>query len=134
MEQLRDHAVKVMRCGSRLCVFSVFVCHELAWLLRWDRAGLVVSEAFNLLEESRILPNFLYRFARMTDEQRGLDPTVSLASTEEVGLLHSPSEAGLDTPWQQAAFINTLPKGWPVYVITIPEADFIPAECTRARG
>ena len=126
MGQLTEHAFKMMRRGSRLCVFSVFVCRELAWLLRWDRAGVVVSEPFNLLEQPKKLHDFLYRFANMTDEQRGFDPTVAFASKEEVELLRSPSKAGLETPWQQAAFANTLPKGWPVYTIKIPETDFIP--------
>ena len=127
MGQLTEHAFKVMRRGSRLCVFSIFVCRDLAWLLRWDRAGVVVSEAFNLLEQPRILHNFLYRFARMTDEQRGLDPTVAFASAEEVALLRSPPSAGIETQWQKAAFNNTLQNGWPFYTITMPEADFIPA-------
>ncbi|EPS97053.1 hypothetical protein FOMPIDRAFT_1091788, partial [Fomitopsis schrenkii] len=124
--QLTEHAYKVMRRGSRLCVFTVFVCLENAWLLRWDRAGVVVSERFSLLEQPRVLPNFLYRFARMTDEQRGLDPTVTFASEEEAQLLHSTPKSGIETRWQKMAYANTRQKGWPVYTITIPEDNFIP--------
>ncbi|EPS96736.1 hypothetical protein FOMPIDRAFT_1101120, partial [Fomitopsis schrenkii] len=112
--QLTEHAYKVMRRGSRLCVFTVFVCGEYTFLLRWDRAGVVVSEPFNLLEQPRVLPNFLYRFARMTDEQRGLDPTVTFASEEEVRLLHSIPDSGIETGWQRMAYANTRQKGWPV--------------------
>ena len=126
MGQLTEHAFKTMRRGSRQCVFTIFVCRDLAWLLRWDRAGVIVSQPFNLLAQPQILHNFLYRFAHMTNEQRGFDPTVAFASEEEVELLRSPSKAGLDTPWQQAAFANTLPKGWPIYTITVPEANCIP--------
>ncbi|EPS97532.1 hypothetical protein FOMPIDRAFT_1128353, partial [Fomitopsis schrenkii] len=125
MRQLKQHASEVMRRGSRLCVFTVFVCRDFAWLLRWDRAGVVVSDAFNLLEQPRVLVNFLYRFARMTDEQRGFDPTVTLASEEEAQLLHSIPESGIETRWQKMAYANTRQKGWPVYTITIPEDDFI---------
>ena len=134
MGQLTEHAYKVMRRGSRLCVFSVFVCRDFAWLLRWDRAGVVVSEAFNLLEQPRILLNFLYRFARMTDEQRGFDPTVAFASEEEIELLRSSPKPGIETEWQKAAYANTLRKGWPVYTIAIPEADFIASSRLAPRG
>lgn len=55
----------------------------------------IVLDAFNLLEQPRVLPNFLYWLARMTDEQRGLEPTVAFASQEEAQLLRSTPVSGM---------------------------------------
>ncbi|KZT63053.1 hypothetical protein DAEQUDRAFT_734243, partial [Daedalea quercina L-15889] len=115
--------------------FTIFVCREYAWLLRWDRAGLVVSEPFNFLQQPFLLHNFFYRFACMSDVQRGEDSTVVLASAEDATRMRSFDS--FKTDYEREAFKATLVdpvrgSWWPVYKILMPEDDVIsPADLKR---
>ncbi|OCH85839.1 hypothetical protein OBBRIDRAFT_281591 [Obba rivulosa] len=60
----------------RVGYFSISVCGLSARLLRWDRAGVVVTEAFNLKKQPGVLCEFLWRFAHASNPERGYDCTV----------------------------------------------------------
>ncbi|EIW59668.1 uncharacterized protein TRAVEDRAFT_71650 [Trametes versicolor FP-101664 SS1] len=68
--QHRNHCHSISVAGSR------------ARLYRWDRAGCIVSEAFDIREHPEILCEFLWRFSRTTDAMRGHDRTVMPATLE----------------------------------------------------
>lgn len=50
MERMANHVSKVLQKQFILFFVTVFVCRDHAWLLRWDRAGVVMSEPFNFLD------------------------------------------------------------------------------------
>ncbi|KAF9472691.1 hypothetical protein BDN70DRAFT_900340 [Pholiota conissans] len=54
-----------------------------AHFLRWDRAGVIISESFNYKEEPDILFDCLWRFEHMSHEQRGGDTSVEWATKGE---------------------------------------------------
>ncbi|KAH9849521.1 hypothetical protein C2E23DRAFT_905795 [Lenzites betulinus] len=63
--------------------FSISLTGSRARLLRWDRAGCLVSEAFDIREHPEHLCYFLWRFSRTIDEMRGHDITVSPATLQQ---------------------------------------------------
>ncbi|KZT63787.1 hypothetical protein DAEQUDRAFT_88447, partial [Daedalea quercina L-15889] len=130
MGQMAEYVSKVLRRRFLSCFFTIFVCREYAWLLRWDRAGLVVSEPFNFLQQPYLLHNFFYRFASMNDVQRGEDPTVIPASAEDATCMRSFNNFKTDYERDafKAALVDPVRKSlWPVYKILMPEDDMISA-------
>ncbi|KAH9841800.1 uncharacterized protein C8Q71DRAFT_829062 [Rhodofomes roseus] len=123
LERLVNNVYQILRQQFLVHFFTVFACRDHAWLLRWDRAGLVISEPFNFIKEPLTLYTFLYRFACMNDAQRGRDLTVVPASEEEVELMRSVDK--FETQWHESQFAATLVPGWPIYKILVPEHDVI---------
>ncbi|KAL7277722.1 hypothetical protein ACG7TL_008658 [Trametes sanguinea] len=61
---------------QRIFMFTISVSGSSARLFRWDRAGCVVSAAFDLHERPDILTEFLWRFSQTDRWRRGHDCTV----------------------------------------------------------
>ncbi|TFY60527.1 hypothetical protein EVJ58_g5096, partial [Rhodofomes roseus] len=125
MGQMSHYVSKIMRRQFLLHFFTIFTCCDVAWLLRWDRAGLIVSEPFNLVNNPRPLHTFLYRFARMSDTDRGHDPSVVPATEAEAQLLRSFNKFPPPEDWCRELFASTLVDGWPISKILVPEDDMI---------
>ncbi|GBE89666.1 predicted protein [Sparassis crispa] len=77
-------------CATEACAhqhrsfyFSVSLSGSRARLIRWDRAGMIVSESFDLRYNAEFLCTFLWRYAHASYSQRGYDPTVQPATKEE---------------------------------------------------
>ncbi|TFY51767.1 hypothetical protein EVJ58_g10393 [Rhodofomes roseus] len=132
MEQMAHDISEILRQQFLLHFFTIFICLDHIWLLRWDRAGLVVSEPFNFAEEPQHLYTFFYRFASMDDVQRGRDPTVVPASEAEVKVMRSIDQ--FDSAWHKTQYTATMTAGWPIYKVLIPEEDVIStAELSEGR-
>lgn len=71
----------------RLFMFMIWIQRDWVRLMRWDRRMLVVSSAFNYVEDPRSLVEFLSRFANASPTQRGHDPSVVLATRPEIDML-----------------------------------------------
>lgn len=76
-------AVEACSRQHRVFYFSVLVVGSRARLFRWDRAGAIVTEAFEFGTQPELLCEFLWRFHLANPAQRGYDPTVSVASQAE---------------------------------------------------
>ncbi|TBU38802.1 hypothetical protein BD309DRAFT_489840 [Dichomitus squalens] len=63
--------------------FTFSVSGKWIRFIRWDRAGAVVSERFNILKHSELFCQFFWRFAHITDAERGYDLTVEPATPEQ---------------------------------------------------
>ncbi|KAH9936631.1 uncharacterized protein B0H18DRAFT_901642 [Fomitopsis serialis] len=126
MGQMCQQVSKILRRQFLSCLFTVFTCRDYAWLLYWDRAGLVVSKPFNFVQQPRLFHNFFYRFACMTDMQRGFDPTVTRATEKDVELMRSHNK--FDSDWHEAQFKASLAPGWPIYEVSVPEEHMISAD------
>ncbi|KAH9841811.1 uncharacterized protein C8Q71DRAFT_738905 [Rhodofomes roseus] len=123
MGQMVQYVSKILQRQFLAYVFTIFTWRDVAWLLRWDRAGLIVSDPFNLVKEPQHFHTFLYRFACMSEVQRGRDPTVIPATHEEVELMCSIKQ--FDSNWHRIQYTNTLNSGWPIYKVLVPEEDVI---------
>ncbi|KAH9946414.1 uncharacterized protein BXZ73DRAFT_37757 [Epithele typhae] len=69
---------------QRVFLFTIVMYGSLTRILRWDRSGCVVSEAFDVADDAAGLCNFLLRFSSASDAGRGHDTSVAQAtSTDE---------------------------------------------------
>ncbi|CAL1708971.1 unnamed protein product [Somion occarium] len=82
-EQIIDYTTALLSRQHRRFAFSIVICGQYARFLRWDRAGCIVSDIFDYLEDPDILLDFFWCYARLTREERGFDPTVVPASAAE---------------------------------------------------
>ncbi|EFI27583.1 other/FunK1 protein kinase [Coprinopsis cinerea okayama7 len=57
--------------------FSILIFGTKARIVRWDRAGLLFTNAFDYFDEPQKLGEFLWRYAQMDSVDRGHDPTVT---------------------------------------------------------
>ncbi|OSD02405.1 hypothetical protein PYCCODRAFT_400579 [Trametes coccinea BRFM310] len=77
------YATEILARQHRLFLFSISLHGSFARFFRWDRAGCLVSEAFDIRRQPHLLTDFLWRFSQLPDAKRGLDTTVRLASPHE---------------------------------------------------
>lgn len=78
-----SYVMEIFARQYRTFIFSVSMSGSCARLLRWDRAGCIVSESFDIREQPELLCDFLWQFSQVTHDRRGHDPTVELASSRE---------------------------------------------------
>ncbi|TFY61573.1 hypothetical protein EVJ58_g4427 [Rhodofomes roseus] len=120
---LAECVSKVFRRQHRLHCFTIYVCKGKARVVRWDRAGAVVSTPIDFVEDPRPLQMVFWRYACMTQVQRGFDPTVSLATKAEIDAMRAcqaPNE------WADKCRQDALSQpGWPVYKAKMPAESFV---------
>lgn len=78
-------------------LFQLVLFNRYARFIRWDRSSAVatVTEPFDFESSPGLLSQFFWRFAHMSDEQRGWDTTVSSASAQESDLFYEAVEGFL---------------------------------------
>ncbi|KAJ8701034.1 hypothetical protein PTI98_004000 [Pleurotus ostreatus] len=84
--QLATYATEYCARQHRTHLFLVYIYYPHVRFIRFDRCGALVSRKFDLSEDCTPLIRFYSRFSKMTDTQRGYDPTVTLASDDETKL------------------------------------------------
>ncbi|KAF4602949.1 hypothetical protein EYR38_003353 [Pleurotus pulmonarius] len=87
-DQLSAYAVDVCARQHRTHLFIVYISYPCARLIRFDRAGALVSERFKFTRDCTPLIRFFSRFSKMTPAGRGYDPTVRVADERETRLAH----------------------------------------------
>jgi len=83
------YATNQLAYQHRLFAFSLVICGKRARFLRWDREGVIVSAGIDCSTNHNLVIEFLQRFNQMTPEQRGLDPTATPATPEEIEAFES---------------------------------------------
>ena len=82
--QIVLYSTRLQTYQFRTCAFSIGIFGKVARLFRWDRAGAIVSEPIPYHKKGDCeLGEFLLRFDLMDNAQRGLDPTVVDATSDE---------------------------------------------------
>lgn len=74
--QMVAYAAAILARQHRTFIFTVYLHHSKIRFLRWDRSGCVVTKSFDCATTPDPLVRFLWRFARLTDEQQGYDMSV----------------------------------------------------------
>jgi hypothetical protein len=82
--QLASYAAAHMGTQFRVHAFSALVCGRSARLIRWDRAGAIVTRAFDYTQRPEILAGFLWRYNQLDPQGRGCDASVSQPTQGEV--------------------------------------------------
>ncbi|KAI0297805.1 hypothetical protein B0F90DRAFT_1819123 [Multifurca ochricompacta] len=75
--QLLAYASALHRSQFRFFSFSVIIFSESARLLRWDRSGVIYTDAFKWATQPNTLFEFFWRFNFLSDVDRGYDTTVT---------------------------------------------------------
>ncbi|KAI0297791.1 hypothetical protein B0F90DRAFT_1669320 [Multifurca ochricompacta] len=75
--QLLAYASALHRSQFRFFSFSVIIFSESARLLRWDRSGVIYTDAFKWATQPDTLFEFFWRFNFLSDVDRGYDTTVT---------------------------------------------------------
>ncbi|EED78191.1 predicted protein [Postia placenta Mad-698-R] len=129
--QISEYALHLMRSQPRQFCFMVVVAGCYARILRWDRAGTIVSESFEFVKDSFTMVTFLYKYGTMTQEERGFDTSVVEAPRHDidemivwkVGMV----EDGKLSPYHTERFKDAMETKWPIYKVTIPRENLISA-------
>ncbi|KAI0663917.1 hypothetical protein C8Q70DRAFT_905386, partial [Cubamyces menziesii] len=83
--QIMSYSMLIFDHQQRVHHLMLLIFDEKARIIRWDRSGLVATKPFNYVQEPELLGRFIWRFARMSPEQRGHDPTATRISTTSAG-------------------------------------------------
>lgn len=81
--QIISYSALVFKYQPRAFFFTLLVLGSDARILRWDRAGAVVTKKFDYVKNSDILCEFFRRFSCLNDEEQGIDTTVHPVSEGE---------------------------------------------------
>lgn len=81
--QIASHVAAVCARQYRTHCFTVSIYGPTARIIRWDRAGVMVSRAFDYHKQPRWLKEFARRYSEASDAQRGYDMTATRASEAE---------------------------------------------------
>ena len=77
------YVVEIFARQPRICLYTIYVTGSQARLIRWDRAGCVITESFDIHEHPDILCDFLWRYSLLSPDGRGHDVSVQPATPQE---------------------------------------------------
>ncbi|KAG2151503.1 hypothetical protein DEU56DRAFT_728043, partial [Suillus clintonianus] len=125
--QITSYASAQLGAQYHTHVFSVLIVRNRARIIRWDREGAIVTDAFNYNDPH--LADFFYHYARASPEMHGVDTSVTPASTEDAAL----AREALKLPTATHMFKVAVPEdpavedsGWLTLIIPQPVAKGFP--------
>ncbi|KAL4242980.1 hypothetical protein ABKN59_011187 [Abortiporus biennis] len=86
--QISDHISAVMKRQHRTHFFSVVTIANTTRFLRWDCAGVIVTEPITFKEDLARFIKFFYRFAQMSPEDQGEDASILEADDKDLQCLY----------------------------------------------
>lgn len=101
--QMVAYAIESFSRQYRTHLFSVFMTNSIARLMRWDRSGLIITNAINYRTHPETLASFFWRFSQMSHDARGCDMTIKAACLEEEKLFASAINKHIRTQLGRAA-------------------------------
>ncbi|GJE90363.1 hypothetical protein PsYK624_064940 [Phanerochaete sordida] len=125
--QMAKYAAELQARQHRKFVFTVFVWRHLAWFMRWDRAGCIVSEPVDYIEDPAPLLNFLYRLALLDDSAQGYDTSVTRASQEHIVQFEAFANALEEGSHKKQYALHALGQQheYPIHAVHCPDVDWI---------
>ena len=122
------YASQILALQHRSHLFSISVIGHLSRLIRWDHAGVCVSECFDYRDaKSNWIGEFLFRYAHATPEERGFDPHVQRATDDELEELANAVDnhlAKFDYPVHRRLDLQrTCDSSYPAYKISVKDKE-----------
>jgi hypothetical protein len=129
--QISTYAAAQLGSQFRTHAFSVLIVKKLARILRWDRSGVISTEAFNY-NELPFLAQFFQRYSRAPRDMRGIDESVSKPTAEESSVASKMLGLDPEVPLFKLE-INTISGASSYYITTAPKAPLYapPGRATR---
>ncbi|KAI0629062.1 hypothetical protein C8Q77DRAFT_1161704 [Trametes polyzona] len=114
-------AQSVFDCQPRTPLYMILIISDTARLIYIDRAGVVVTTAFNCRTNEIPIVGSLRRFARPTAAQRGHDSTFQRLDPKSAEAEKTRQRAKTSTPDDYATtlFAESLDSDWPWYCLTL---------------
>ncbi|KAJ8462800.1 hypothetical protein ONZ51_g10666 [Trametes cubensis] len=132
------YSAEILARQHRTFVFSITMAGSSARLCRWDRSGLIVSRSFDICERPELLCDFLARFACASNNQRGHDDTVEMATLEEETLfrdavtMHVQKQLGVEGDALAIAVVEHYKAGHVMAMhVHAVDTENTPGRCTR---
>ncbi|KAI0947737.1 hypothetical protein AcW1_009421 [Taiwanofungus camphoratus] len=122
--QIISYAAKIFAHQHRKYLFTIMILRDYARILFWDRSGVAVTEKFNYRQQPWKLGEFLWRFAHLSAEQQGYDPTATaiVEGTEEYELMNRMARQKLESSdYIREYFQNSLDGEWTRWKLKIEE-------------
>ncbi|KAI0640547.1 hypothetical protein C8Q79DRAFT_930473 [Trametes meyenii] len=113
LQQMLKAVESTFKYQHRHFLFSLYINDGYLRIIRWDRFRVIVTQPVNYLEDHETLPRLLWRFARLTDEQQGLDASVTRVelSSEDYRLMDrlGQFDPTLDISDEEGVFLPRFP-------------------------
>jgi hypothetical protein len=115
--QICAYATAHMAAQFRSEVFSLLVLPKYARILRWDRAGVIVTAKIEFAENSgaALLADFFWRYQNMTQAQKGHDEDIDRFTHEQVEDLVPGAAATLGANKDSPFFVVRYPTFFSVF-------------------
>ncbi|THH29054.1 hypothetical protein EUX98_g5131 [Antrodiella citrinella] len=126
--QIAAYAAAQLARQHRNFIYALLICGSHARFIRWDRSGTIVSEHFDYIKAPHHLTEFLVRYGRLSMTERGFDPTVQLATSQEKAQFQTAIQAHIDdqTKRQIPDMENVIDDSVPCHKVTVK--GFCPGE------
>ena len=123
--QFVEYHLNVPKYQHRTFCYSIYVCFDMARLLYFDRAGAYVSEPFSWVETKSLLHEFIWKFARMANENNlgdmGHDTTATLVSVSDRRKFINAAKNSELAPHIRAGLKKASENGCPLYELTVED-------------
>lgn len=129
-ERLLKSAHALFSRQHRTFIFQVVICDECACFILCDRAGAVVTQHFDYIQDPDILADFLWQFSHMDDDERGFESSIITATPQEAKLLTDAIHDVLDT-FQHSTDEQEVPRIIPGAEHSLDPSDTYPVHKIR---
>ncbi|PIL33392.1 hypothetical protein GSI_04012 [Ganoderma sinense ZZ0214-1] len=114
----------IVKRQHRMFVFMLFFLGNSVRIARFDRSGVFVTRKFDYKIDGQFLVDFLHRYSRLSDTERGYDPTVSriLPNTPLYNAMRQrANDKKEDDPrdYVRALFYKSLNTQWPWWKVEV---------------
>ncbi|KAF9803906.1 hypothetical protein IEO21_09522 [Rhodonia placenta] len=130
--QLADYAARILQHQHRLFFFMIAITRTEARLMRWDRAGAIVTQPLDLKDPDQAdkLLTFVYRLSMAKPEQRGCDP-VQHETKKEIDLMREAKDSIPEDDYRLKRLNVAMAEGWPVYKVLCREDNVVSVDAWR---
>jgi hypothetical protein len=120
--QICSYATAHMAAQFRSHIFSLLVFRRYARILRWDRAGVIVTGQIDLTQPTgaSLLANFFSHYGNMTDSQRGYDENITRVTRRDAETIVPDAGKILDANKDSPFFLVKFPDSNHQFLITKP--------------
>ncbi|KAH9903267.1 hypothetical protein C8Q73DRAFT_785869 [Cubamyces lactineus] len=117
--QILEYAREMCSRQHRCFAYIISVFRHRARLIRVDRTAALVSEPFDYVENPLPLATFIYRYANASPEERGFDPTATLASQDDADMFRKLPARYVNDPFLHSILQKAVTPGWPIFKLAI---------------
>ncbi|TBU37384.1 hypothetical protein BD309DRAFT_995132 [Dichomitus squalens] len=144
LDQITTTAEHLFAAQHRIALFMLLVIGRRFRLIRWDRAGTIVTPSVDYLQHPHVLCEVLWRLAHLDDSALGFDPSATQVVPGDIDYLRmdiaalrkpedaDPEERRLKDDeittavvfeYVRTAFRDSLKSGWPRYKLQVPDGE-----------